>query len=166
MTAPPDRHVGLGPGEGVSRLAPLLPHVVRLAGPELTCMRRTSKRRRLAGVDLAMWWLLARRLREDIFGAVICMDPAWSIMLDVYVAHSSGRKVQITSVPPMIGLPHSTAGRWTRILVAEGMLTRREDSTDRRRTYLDLSARGLSLMERYFEALARKGDPPRFSREA
>lgn len=119
----------------------------------------------LPGVDLASWWLMARALREQMIGAAAACDPPWYILLDLYRARGAGRKVQITSLSPMIGAPHSTAGRWARQLIAQGLLAKSGDPDDRRRAYVELSPSTLCAMRAYFEELATRGGAPPQIRE-
>jgi len=112
------------------------------------------------GADFAAWWLMARRLAHEMLGPEGGADPPWYILLDLYRAQAVGRKVQITSLPPMIGATHSTAGRWTRRLIDQGLLVRIDDPADRRRSYVDVSPDTSELMRRFFATLGAKGVPP------
>lgn len=116
----------------------------------------------MPGLELASWCVDARRLRDAIFGTQMFSDPAWDILLCLYVLAAHGDKVKITSLAPMTGLATTTAGRWARKLVARGLLEREQDGSDRRRSYISLSHEGYVLVRRYFEELIQKRNFPQF----
>ncbi|MFX9608428.1 hypothetical protein ABTU70_19535, partial [Acinetobacter baumannii] len=89
-----------------------------------------------AGLRIAKWWLKARRLREEVFGADMFSDPAWDILLDLYAADAKGERVQITSLSVAARVPHSTAIRWARIMTRAGLLIRERDPKDGRRIHI------------------------------
>lgn len=127
-----------------------------------TCMRGDAADHR-AGIALAGWIFMARRMRADIFGAELFAEPGWDILLDLYAAHARGCRVQITSLAPMSGVPSSTARRWARKLIALDLVVQERDPRDHRLTFLKLSATGLGLMSRYFATLLDRAQPPRAS---
>jgi DNA-binding MarR family transcriptional regulator len=83
-----------------------------------------------------------RHLPSDLFG-----EPTWDILLDLYVATRENRPVPTTSACIGANVPPTTALRWLRILEARGLVEREEDGRDGRRTFVRLSARGLSAMD-------------------
>lgn len=84
----------------------------------------------------------ARFLPADLFG-----EPTWDILLDLYVATCENRAVPTTSACIGAHVPPTTALRWLRILEARGLVEREEDGSDGRRTFVRLSAQGLTAME-------------------
>jgi DNA-binding MarR family transcriptional regulator len=114
------------------------------------------------GVDIAIWWLEARSLREAVFGPEVFSDADWAIMLDLYGSGAVGKKIQVTDLPAMTGLPSSTAGRHLRELIGAGWVLRNKDASDGRRTLIYLSRKGRDLMMLYFsELIAKMNRPPR-----
>lgn len=112
------------------------------------------------GVAFAGWWLMARLLRDEILGRELSSDACWYILLDLYRTDAGVAMVQITSLSPMIGFPQSTARRWTRQLIDDGMLVKSNDPMDRRRFYVGLSPAARAMMCRYFHELSSRGAPP------
>jgi predicted transcriptional regulator len=110
-------------------------------------------------IALANWCLSARHLRQSIFPSELVMGPAWDIMLDLFVLAARAERIKITSLSPITGLPSSTAGRWARKLIGEGLVERRRDPGDRRRSYINLSETGRRLMSQYFTQLASRAGP-------
>lgn len=107
------------------------------------------------GLHIANWWLKARWLREEMFGAGLFADPAWDILLDLYTARARGERVQITSLALAARVPHSTAIRWARILTRQGILVREKDPKDGRRIHVTLSEQTWAMMKGYLERLSR-----------
>lgn len=126
------------------------------AGPPATAGRVG----RAPGSELAAWLLIARRLREEIFGADLFSDPAWDILLDVYAGHGRGERIQISSLAPMSGVPSSTARRWAHKLIDLGLLERERDEHDHRLTYIRLSKHGHDRIMAFVRRLISKGPPP------
>lgn len=112
------------------------------------------------GLSIANWSLKARRLREDMFGPGLFADPAWDILLDLYVAEAKGARVQVTSLALAARVPHSTAIRWAGIMTRAGLLDRQRDPADARRIHVSLSPRARRLMEEYLGKLSREGQTP------
>lgn len=91
---------------------------------------------------LAIWMYRARRARERNLPADLLGEPAWDILLDLFIAKSRGQRVSVTSVCIASQVPATTGLRWIGLLQAEGLILRDDDSTDRRRAFLRLSAAG------------------------
>lgn len=115
-----------------------------------------------AGQDHPVWAELARQTyddrrrrtkifkSEDLFG-----EPAWDIMLDLFIATKERRRVSVTSACIGSAVPSTTALRWISILEKQGFLVREADPGDARRVYVKLSARGYAAMLEYFASASR-----------
>ena len=91
-----------------------------------------------------------RRLRGRYFPPDLFADPAWDILLDLTAARLEGSSVPISSVCIAAGVPTTTALRWVATLVDLGLLTRRSDTSDRRRVFVELTEAGWDAMSRFF----------------
>ncbi len=87
---------------------------------------------------------------EDLFG-----EPAWDILLDLFIAAKERRRVSVTSACIGSAVPSTTALRWITILEKQGLLVREADPGDARRVYVKLSARGYAAMLEYFASASR-----------
>lgn len=87
---------------------------------------------------------------EELFG-----EPAWDILLDLFIAAKERRRVSVTSACIGSAVPSTTALRWIAILEKQGLLMREADPGDARRVYVKLSARGYAAMLEYFAAASR-----------
>lgn len=115
-----------------------------------------------ASQDHPVWVELARQTYEDrrrrnkifqsdeLFG-----EPAWDILLDLFIAAKERRRVSVTSACIGSAVPSTTALRWISILERQGFLSREADPGDARRVYVRLSPSGYEAMLEYFSASSR-----------
>ena len=134
--------------------------------PELASQRRTALahpalpaptpggdlpalRRRFA--DLAREAYASRRKRAAIFGSPdLFGEPAWDILLDLYIAHADKKPVSVSSACIGSAAPPTTGLRWLGVLAQHGLVVREHDPDDQRRVLVRLSDRGLEAMDQYF----------------
>lgn len=98
-------------------------------------------------LELARAILALRRARGRFLAAIHLADPAWDILLDLYVAERTRRPVSISSLCVAAAVPQTTALRWIKLLTEQGLLHRSDDDTDRRRVNVALSAEAVVAME-------------------
>jgi DNA-binding MarR family transcriptional regulator len=107
-------------------------------------------------VDDALLALLAeevyrdRRRRARHLPVRLLGEPAWDIMLDLFVAGGRGQAVSVSNACLAADAPASTALRWLQHLQAEGLVERLPDATDARRHYVRLTDQGVAQMSAYF----------------
>lgn len=80
-----------------------------------------------------------RRRRESEFDADLFSDPAWDILLDLYLAARAQKRISVTSACIASAAPATTALRWIEVLANRGLIVRAPDPADRRRTFVDLA---------------------------
>lgn len=93
----------------------------------------------------------ANRIRS-LFG-----EPAWDMLLDLYIARASGADLQVSSVCIEAGTPSTTVLRWIARLEREGLVYRTADRGDGRRRYVRLTDEGVLLMNRLLAAIGPIG---------
>ena len=93
--------------------------------------------------------LRMRRERERFFPADIFADPAWDMLLDLTAAHLEGKQVPVSSLCIAAAVPTTTALRWVRSLTVAGLLERRIDPLDARRSHIKLSQGATEAMMGY-----------------
>lgn len=99
-----------------------------------------------------------RRKRSAIFGNPdLFGEPAWDIMLDLFVAHGEGKTVSVSSACIGSASPATTGLRWLGVLADEGLVVRENDPEDHRRVMVRLTSTGQAAMERFFEAVVETG---------
>ncbi|PXA92620.1 hypothetical protein DMC47_23535 [Nostoc sp. 3335mG] len=99
----------------------------------------------------------ARRLREQFFGKDLFADPAWDMLLDLFAARLEGGNVSVSSLCIASSVPPTTALRWITTLTDAGLVARQDDPADKRRAFIVLTARAVTGMQGYTEAVARAG---------
>jgi DNA-binding MarR family transcriptional regulator len=90
--------------------------------------------------------LMLRRLRETVLGGEFFSDPAWDMLLDLYVQTRADAPVAVSSLCVAAGVPATTGLRWIRNMVAAGLLVRRNDPHDARRVFVSFGPGAEELM--------------------
>lgn len=90
-------------------------------------------------VSVAQRMIAMRRHREAVLGSGLFGEPAWDIILDLFVAGAKSKMVSISSACIAANVPPTTALRWIRILEARGIICRKDDPSDSRRKWVSLS---------------------------
>lgn len=83
---------------------------------------------------------------KDLWG-----DPAWDMLLDLFIAGEEGRLVSISSASIGACVPSTTGLRCIGQLMDTGLLRRTSDPFDRRRGMLQLTEDGRVAMRGYLE---------------
>jgi DNA-binding MarR family transcriptional regulator len=110
-----------------------------------------------ATVERVRGMLKIRRLRERFFEASLFADPAWDILLELYMAELAQYRLSVSSLAIGAAVPATTALRWIKTLEKRGLLDRNPDPGDGRRTYVSLSTKAVEKMERLFECMPTSG---------
>ena len=92
----------------------------------------------------------ARRLRSRYFPDHLFADPAWDMLLDLLQAELSHLRVPVSSLCIAASVPATTALRWLKTMVTEGLFVRRADPHDGRRVFVELAPDTRSALRRYF----------------
>lgn len=122
----------------------------RAAAPELAA---PSPRR--GALTLARKVYALRRKRAAIFGNPdLFGEPAWDILLDLFIADAEGKDVSVSSACIGSAAPATTGLRWLGVLANEGLIIREPDPADQRRVLVRLTAAARAGMERFFETVA------------
>jgi hypothetical protein len=108
-------------------------------------------RRRAVFAEFAREAYATRRRRSTIFkNAELFGEPAWDILLDLYIAHVENKPVSVSSACIGSAAPPTTGLRWLGVLAENGLVIREHDPEDQRRVLVRLTESGLSAMDEYF----------------
>jgi DNA-binding MarR family transcriptional regulator len=95
-----------------------------------------------------------RRRRERIFGNDLFGEPAWDILLELYLAELTYKKISVSAACLASAVPATTALRWISTLETRSFIKRQNDPMDRRRVWLRLTPQGSSAMRNYLAVMA------------
>ncbi len=99
-----------------------------------------------------------RRRRTAIFGnAELFGEPAWDILLDLYIAFIQDKPVSVSSACIGSAAPPTTGLRWLGVLCDQGLTLREHDPNDQRRVLVRLTDRGVAAMDAYFASARDAG---------
>ncbi|WP_086607486.1 MarR family winged helix-turn-helix transcriptional regulator [Erythrobacter donghaensis] len=122
------------------------------AGTEHT--QREPQRPSRSHLALARKAYALRRKRGAIFGNPdLFGEPAWDILLDLFIAQAEGKSVSVSSACIGSAAPATTGLRWLGVLADEGLVLRDPDPEDNRRVMVRLTPTGCAAMERFFDAV-------------
>ena len=142
------------------RLRLLGNQVMLLAGEIAHDGRATAAAREPAAiqVDSDLWLIAAedlyreRRQRSEFFPDDLFGEPAWDMLLDLYIAEKKNERISVTSACLGGAVPCATGIRWLRMLEQLGLVEREHDRADGRRKFVRLSSMGYARMTAYIAA--------------
>lgn len=97
----------------------------------------------------------ARLRRANHVSKAMLGEPAWDMLLALYIGDRDGPRLSVGRLAMLSGAPMTTALRWIDYLAKERFITRHAHPTDRRSEIIELTDRARSAMEQYLsETLA------------
>ena len=108
---------------------------------------------RKALLSKAQFELGARRVRAKYFDRDLFGEPAWEILLALYIAEESGPRFTTSKLAEWIGVPLSTVVRWIRTLEEKSLVGRIDHPTDRRIVSIRLLDKGRAALDSYLRAI-------------
>lgn len=118
-------------------------------GPFAQSVSDGADARDLAFAVLAEQLYQERRRRSRHFPPHLFAEPAWDILLDLFVNGVRKRAISITSACIAGGIPATTGLRWLGLLEKEGLLVRETSGDDARVTWVRLSEQGMDAVRGY-----------------
>jgi DNA-binding MarR family transcriptional regulator len=95
----------------------------------------------------------ARRLHSRYFPEELFADPAWDMLLDLLQAEIAHLRVPVSSLCIAAAVPATTALRWLKAMVGQGLFIRRADPHDGRRVFVELAPEASRALRGYFAEL-------------
>jgi DNA-binding MarR family transcriptional regulator len=93
-----------------------------------------------------------RNKRIEVFGKAMFREPAWDMLLILYVEQNRLR-FTIGRLADAAGASATTALRWLEYLESQGMIRRYANPTDRRSFFVGIADRGLQALDLYFSEI-------------
>jgi hypothetical protein len=91
---------------------------------------------------------LLRRRRKVHFPDDLFAEPAWDLLLDLFIDTVAGRRVSTKSMCAAADVPSSTALRWISILEGKGLVRRFTPPDDQRLTAVQMTSEGYAAMRK------------------
>ena len=97
--------------------------------------------------------LRTRRLRARHFNRVMFAEPAWDILLLLYLADSSEGRQTIGQLAELVETPLTTVLRWVAYLEKEHLVERKDHPTDRRIVFIRLTDKGRNALDAFLDEI-------------
>ena len=91
----------------------------------------------------------ARRRRLELFDPALFGEPAWDMLLNLFIAKARGEVLSTAALCSVGGVPHATGLRRIDHLEAKGLIERSRDPADARVTQIQITPKGYRLMRQY-----------------
>ena len=156
-----ERFSDIGSDQNAERLRQLSEEVSRIAstlarlstGPSI--LRRSPESAPTAelpplSADTILKVIRGRRLRGKYFDETLFADPAWDMMLDLLQSEIAQHRVPVSNLCIAAAVPATTALRWLKMLVGQGLFVRRADPHNGRRVFVKLAPDTSHALRRYF----------------
>ncbi len=92
-----------------------------------------------------------RRKRKEFIPSQFLGEPAWDMLLELFMQFSGGAKVSITSLCIASDTPSTTALRYVTQLEEAGLVKKSESEFDKRVTFVALTNEGVLAVGAYLE---------------
>ncbi|WP_116969070.1 hypothetical protein [Blastomonas sp. UPD001] len=106
-----------------------------------------------ARAETASRYLKLRTQRDAIAGPSLLSDPAWDMLLDLFVGHITGRDVSVTSACVASRRPATTSLRYIERMAKQDLIRREKDSHDHRKVYLRMTENAFRAVATWIDAL-------------
>jgi DNA-binding MarR family transcriptional regulator len=93
--------------------------------------------------------LRRRQVRSLYFPRSMFSEPAWDILLALYVAECAGLPTTVSNLAVRVQVPTTSSLRWLGYLEAQGLIGRTAHPTDRRASLVQLTDKGRADLETY-----------------
>ena len=135
-------------GKELSTFVNLLSRLISTSSQAKEGLRNIPERN--LTVDAENMYRLRRRrdaLMTARFGSDIFADPAWDMILDLYIHNSKNQDISVTSVCAASMVPITTALRYITVLSDRGLVERSKNPKDGRSYLLRLSPDAIKIVE-------------------
>jgi len=110
--------------------------------------------------DFARQILAGRRQRDNYFDPLLFSNPAWDLLLNLFVAQAEGRRPNSLESCLAASMPHSVAVRWMAYLKQEDMVVERPNAVGEGLGSIQLSDHARTAIAAYLSSLTSLGLGP------
>lgn len=104
-------------------------------------------------VNIARTSLSVRRRRSDYLHRAMLGEPAYDMLLGLYVAEAEGEALTAARLADRAGVAPSSALRWIDYLAAKELIVREPHPSRKRASVLKLSCKGRAALEGIFRSM-------------
>lgn len=108
-------------------------------------------------LEIARVVVASRQSRKAYFASSIFGEPAWDMLLTLYVADREGMPVTVGRLAQLSDARLTTAIRWIEYLEQSGLIERRDHPHDARVVLIELTEQAIDKLETYFRDLLEVG---------
>jgi DNA-binding MarR family transcriptional regulator len=109
--------------------------------------------RQFETVPVARALLDDRKRRSAIFNPGMFGEPAWELLLNLYINDRAGPRLTIGKLIQVAGLPQSTSLRWLDYLEDQRLIVRNEHPTDARTAFVELTDKAREALASYLSQM-------------
>lgn len=102
-----------------------------------------------------------RLLRQKFMDTAHFREPAWDMLVDLFVNEAADRRISVSSLCIASGVPNTTALRYLKLLTDSGRIVRSKCDQDARTVHVNLADKCRKELIDYFLALASDRDRAR-----
>jgi DNA-binding MarR family transcriptional regulator len=99
-------------------------------------------------------------MRANYINGSLLTDPAWDMLLDLFIQKIRRRRVSTSSLCLTTNVPRTTALRWIDVLQEEGLLHRSAVHDDDRLEVVEITPAAFHQMRRFIEDSVTRFDMP------
>ncbi len=108
----------------------------------------------VALVQVAKRLYEVRQKRDAMLGEALFSEPAWDMLLDLFISDHEGRRLSVSAVCIGARSPSATALRYLAMLQDADLIVRTRDTSDGRRSHVGLTPLGRRRMVTLLSRLA------------
>ena len=109
--------------------------------------------------EMVRWIINARNLRSRFLPSDLFADPAWDMLLELLRSELAHQRIQVSSLCLAANAPATTALRYIKSMVKQGMVLRKPDAFDARRVHITLAPETSTALRSYCASLFKKPIP-------
>lgn len=95
----------------------------------------------------------SRNQRDRFFDANLFGEPAWDILLTLFIADTEGYRMSVSEVIDASNVPSTTALRWIGRMIDTDIVFRYPSRTDKRTIYVSLTKAGFARMSSLLDTI-------------
>ena len=108
-----------------------------------------AQRQDVGLIQLAESIIEARRRRAEIFNPAMFGEPAWELLLTLFVMDREGPRLTIGRLAQVAGIKLTTALRWLEYLEDQAFVRREQHPTDARTAFIELTDKARETLRLY-----------------